>query len=256
MLDFPTPHPESLSSLFKQLHQFQRPAAGKKPVAPLPPALDLRGSNSPSMSRDGGTPVSDDERPRKRSRRSGTMDADGEEKENADVTSPRKAHGKRPGKTSTKGTKPRTVVRGSRGLVPMEIDAEGNQHVGGRLPDSAADGPEDQDGADEEEQEEEGPVAKRPELDEAERKRREMIKEKAKERENEVLRRLNNEAVEGDKEGGRQDDLDVEVWNGVELVSSGTRLSYAVEVDDRIFICRRNYHPEKPRSTRCETRSC
>ena len=203
---FPTSRPPSLSSLFKQLQQFQRPAGGKKPAVPLPAALDMTEPGTPLTPGDEGTPVeSDEERPRKRQR--GSVEGD--------TGAARKKSGKT---TGGKGTKPRTVVRGTRGLIPMETDADGNVHVGGRLPDSAmADG----DGAEDEESEEAVPLAKRPELDEGERRRRELIKEKAKERENNVLRRLNQE-VDGGEEADTTDskdvDGDVELWEGVELV--------------------------------------
>ena len=51
--------------------------------------------------------------------------------------------------------------------------------------------------------------------------RREIIKEKAKERENKVLRRLNKEADGGEEvvaDEDVQEKVDVEVWEGVELV--------------------------------------
>jgi histone acetyltransferase len=130
-----------------------------------------------------------------------------------------KSHGKKPGgKTAGKGTKPRTVVRGSRGLIPMEIDADGNQHVAGRLPDSAVEGEVEE----EEDDEEDMPLAQRPQLDEGERRRREVIKEKEREREDEVLRRLakGTNAEDGAEGFGRAEPgVDVEVWEGVELVS-------------------------------------
>lgn len=74
-------------------------------------------------------------------------------------------HGKKPGgKTAGKGTKPRTVVRGARGLIPMEIDAAGDQHIAGRLPDSAvADEANDGDEEDEDEDEDEGEGEERDE---------------------------------------------------------------------------------------------
>ncbi len=216
---FPTPEPESISSLLKQLHHFVRPS-GKKPALPFQPAEFTRASDSPFTPRDGMTPGdSDEERPRKRSRTATNGDA--EEHEPQTTSSPR--HGKKPGgKTAGKGTKPRTVVRGARGLIPMEIDAAGDQHVAGRLPDNAvADDEEDED------DEEDVPLAKRPELDEGERRRREGIKIKEKEREDEVVRRLTKGAnVEdvGDGTGRAQPGVEVEVWKGVELVRITTRL--------------------------------
>lgn len=239
MADFPTPQTESVAALYKQLLPFQRPTGGKKPAAPLPPALDL--------TRDSATPFTphedvesdvdaDEERPRKRSRHSGSEEPDADAEDGLDgMTSPKQStQGKKPGgKTAGKGTgprQPRTVVRGTRGLVPMETDAEGNQHVAGRLPDSAVDGNEDEE---EDDGEEDVPLAQRPQLDEGERRRREVIKEKERERENEVLTRLaKGTNVEDGAEGlGRQEvDLDVEVWEGVELVSG--RLSVLDAVAD------------------------
>ena len=213
---FPTPRPESIASLLKQLHHFIRPS-GKKPALPFSPPGDVsRTSNSPFTPRDGMTPVdSDDERPRKRSR---TATNENMEKEEGDrPSSPRQ--GKKPGgKTAGKGTKPRTVVRGARGLIPMEIDAAGDQHIAGRLPDSAV-GDETID--EDEEEEEDVPLAKRPQLDEGERRRREVIKVKEKEREDEVVHRLAkgvNVEDTGQGLGKIEPSVEVELWEGVELV--------------------------------------
>lgn len=169
---------------------------------------------------------SDEERPRKKSRRNGsTLAGDQEEdddpKDEDPSTSPR--HGKKPGgKTAGKGTKPRTVVRGMRGLVPMEIEADGNQHPAGDLPESAKAEPgKEGAGDDDDEEEEDVPLAKRPELDDKERKRRELAKEKAREKEDEVVRRQTkgtNIDQDMDVEGGDDDAEDVEVWHGVKLV--------------------------------------
>lgn len=222
LTQFPTPHPESIESLLRQLQHFQKPTGGKKPAAILPSHIDLRDSATPFSPRDDDDllPHSDEERPRKR-RRSGSDEEENADEDGATSTGSPKAkqHGKKPGgKTAGKGTKPRTVVRGARGLVPMETDAEGNQHVAGRLPDSAL-----ENGAEEDEDEEEDvPLAQRPQLDEGERRRREVIKEKEREREDEVLRRLaKGSNVEDGAEGlGRAaPGVDVEVWEGVELVS-------------------------------------
>ena len=228
---FPTPQPESIAGLLRQLSSFNRPTGGKKPVAPLPLPIDLsRDSSMPfTPGEDLNTPGgSDDERPRKRARKSGSLEANGEGGDEVDheaeldaATSPKqgKSHGKKPGgKTAGKGTKPRTVVRGARGLIPMETDAEGNQHVAGRLPDSALTGNEEPEPEDDEE---DVPLAKRPQLDEGERRRREVIKEKEREREDEVLRRLaKGSNVDEGAEGLErpEDGLDVEIWEGVELV--------------------------------------
>ena len=249
---FPTPRPSSLSSLFKQLEQFQRPAGGKKPVAPLPAAVDMTEAGTPITSREDGTPAdSDEERPPKRSRRSDHDDVEGESEGDA-AKSPGTAGRKKSGKTTAgKGTKPRTVVRGTRGLVPMETDADGNLHVGGNLPDSAiANGEAVEVAADEEEV----PLAKRPELDEGERRRREIIKEKAKERENKVLRRLNKEADGGEESAVDEDvqeKVDVEVWEGVEIVSVIRCTSRRL----RLFY-RQSCHCETRQWKSPKTRSC
>ena len=165
---FPTPRPSALSSLYKQLQQFQRPAGGKKPVAPLPAAVDMTEAGTPVTPGEDGTPAeSDEERPRKRTRKSGEEGGEDENDEDA-AKSPGTAGRKKSGKTTAgKGTKPRTVVRGTRGLVPMETDADGNVHVGGNLPDSAMG---DEEAVDVPADEEEVPLAKRPELDEGERR--------------------------------------------------------------------------------------
>ncbi|ORY33986.1 hypothetical protein BCR39DRAFT_518041 [Naematelia encephala] len=204
LITFPTPRPPSITSLLKQLHQFVRPS-GKKPVAPLPLPMDLTGdTNSPYTPVEGGTPAGSDideqdgGRPRKRSK-------------TAEATSGKKTGGK----TAGKGTKPRTVVRGSRGLIPMETDPDGNQHVAGRLPESAQEG----DGEEDEDEDEDVPLAQRPQLDEGERRRRELIKEKEREKEDEVVRRLTKGVnVEDGPETGRiQTTGDVDMWEGVEL---------------------------------------
>ena len=213
---FPTPRPESIASLLKQLHHFVRPS-GKKPALPFSPPGDVsRTSGSPYTTRDGMTPAdSDEERPRKRSRTATNEDMDQGE---GDISSsPRQ--GKKPGgKTAGKGTKPRTVVRGARGLIPMEIDAAGDQHIAGRLPDSAV---RDEKVDEDEEEEDDVPLAKRPQLDEGERRRREVIKVKEKEREDEVVLRLAkgvNVEDTGQILGKAEPDAEVEMWEGVELV--------------------------------------
>jgi histone acetyltransferase len=142
-----------------------------------------------------------------------------EPKDDDPSTSPR--HGKKPGgKSAGKGTKPRTVVRGMRGLVPMEVEADGNQHPAGDLPESAKAEPGEE-GVGDDDDEEDVPLAKRPELDEKERKRRELAKEKAREKEDEVVRRLTkgtNADQDTEMEDGVDDAEDVEVWHGVKLV--------------------------------------
>lgn len=235
---FPTPQTKDVISLLKQLNHFVRPS-GKKPAGALP---NLE-PGSPGAGGSVGTPAtggpdghdSDDERPRKRSRKEsfnedGEADADADAEAEADeedgiATSPR--HGKKPGgKSAGKGTKPRTVVRGVRGLVPMEIEADGSQHPAGDLPESAKPKAVAQKGVDQkdeeaDEDEDDVPLAKRPELDEKERKRRELAKEKAREKEDEVVRRLTkganvDEGADVDMSEGPL--VDVEVWEGVELV--------------------------------------
>jgi histone acetyltransferase len=229
---FPTPRSEKVASLVKQLHGFVQ-QSGKKPAAPLNTSFE---PGSPGGTGSVGTPMtmtgheSDEDRPRKKSRRNGSMLAndtrleDGEEpgpeeEDDGIATSPR--HGKKPGgKTAGKGTKPRTVVRGARGLVPMEIEADGSQHPAGDLPESAKVDGGEQEGEDDEE--DDVPLAKRPELDEKERKRRELAKEKAREKEDEVVRRLTkgtNVDQDTDMVDGDEDAEGVEVWHGVKLVS-------------------------------------
>ena len=221
MTIFPTPEPETIASLLKQLSHFVRPS-GKKPALPFAPPDMSRASGSPSTPREGMTPAgSDGERPRERSRTT----ADGDDKDEAEDPTVSPRQGKKPagGKTAGKGTKPRTVVRGARGLVPMETDAAGDQHIAGRLPDNDMAGEDQGEAEDEDEDEDEDiPLAKRPQLEESERRRREVIKEKEKEREDEVVRRLaSGSNVEDGAEGlGRtQPGVAVEVWEGVELVS-------------------------------------
>jgi histone acetyltransferase len=209
---FPTPRIADTESLYKQLQPFHRPTGGKtggkNPVLPLPQAIDVLtpGSHGFDQPMPGDVSDGEDERPNKRRRMSG----EDEEMLEMDEAGMSPKHGKKPsGKTtSRKERMPRTVVRSARGLVPMETDADGTQHVGGQLPDTvlqdgvAAKGVPEAEG----EEEEEGvPLAQqRPQLEEGERKRREIAKEKEKEREVEVLRNRRKE--------------DVEVWEGVELV--------------------------------------
>lgn len=236
---FPTPHPPKIQSLLRQLEPFKRPTGGKKPVAPLPPALDLsRDSNSASPYPE-GTPASDvedapaedeAEESARRPKRSRT----GETGSPSDALSPK--HGKRPSKASGKGTKPRTVVRGSRGLVPMETDADGNQHPAGHLPDSAQGNEEAI--PEEEDDEEDVPLAQRPQLDENERRRREAAKEREKEREAEVVRRLTKgvNVEEGELDGPTAPGVDVEVWEGVELPKLPLRPAAIEEANREIML--------------------
>lgn len=231
LTQFPSPQTKDVASLLKQLHHFVRPS-GKKPAGPLPPALDLA---SPGASGSVGTPMtghdSDEERPRKRSRKDGSI-GETEDHDDAIATSPR--HGKKPaGKSAGKGTKPRTVVRGTRGLIPMETEADGSQHPAGDLPESAKPGGQ----GDEEDEDDDVPLARRPELDERERKRRELAKEKAREKEDEVVRRLTkgvnvDEGAEADMTEGPA--VDVEVWEGVELVCHPSSRSHCDAVCSRM----------------------
>ncbi|WVR07104.1 hypothetical protein IAU60_004143 [Kwoniella sp. DSM 27419] len=262
LLQFPTPESEATESLMKQLHHFVRPA-GKSTVAPLPEPMDLT-TPSPRKAQSGKKPRNpnemsdvededdegdvngegedgDGEPPRKR-RRSGTGTAGSENGEEEDGAAgegdgeegKQPKHGKKkPGKTAGKGREPRTVVRGQHGLVPMETDADGNQHVAGHLPDSALPG----EGA-EEGDEDETPLARRPELDEQERKRRTEIKEQAKEREEEIVRRLmKGTTVEGEADplAAEGQAIDKEMWEGVELLKLPLRPA-AVEQENREII--------------------
>lgn len=191
--------------MLKQLHEFVAPPVGKTTISALPPPIDLSTPDDATQEDN-----SDDERPRKRRRRaSESTHSDIEEEQH-------RGHGKKkPGKGPVKGAKPRvprTVVRGAHGFIPMATDHDGNQHVEGHLPISAGGT-----GADETFEEEEGEedrlTAKRPELDETERKRRTEIKVKEKEREEELVSRL---AAGVNPEGGEGA---VEIWEGIELVN-------------------------------------
>lgn len=173
------------------------------------PTIDLSNRDSQTPDPDAGTPRDEsdtDDRPNKR-RRTDEEDVDMNGEASKGVDSAKK--GKKPsGKTTgRKERMPRTVVRSARGLVPMETEADGTQHVGGNLPDTVLqDGQAVEGEVEEDEEEDEVPLAQqRPQLEEGERKRREIAKEKEKEREVEVLRNQRKE--------------DVEVWEGVELVS-------------------------------------
>jgi histone acetyltransferase len=231
---FPTPRPEKVASLLKQLSDYVR-VSGKKPVTAIPSSFDL---GSPGGTGSVGTPMndndSDEERPRKRSRKNGSASLDTrqnsaaplqddiEGQDDAIATSPR--HGKKPGgKTAGKGTKPRTVIRGARGLVSMEVEPDGSQHPAGNLPDSAKAGlgQGGEEGEGDEDDDDDVPLAKRPELDDKERKRRELAKEKAREKEDEVVRRL-TKGVNVDQDSAMTDDEEnaegVETWEGVKLV--------------------------------------
>ncbi|WWD17233.1 hypothetical protein CI109_101671 [Kwoniella shandongensis] len=230
LLTFPTPRSEAIQSLAKQLNHFVR-VSGKTTVPSLPEPTDLTSPRADTPAEEDGS--EDGEPPRKRRRSEHDNDdggeGDGDNDEHADGNAEAEEqdgepkHGKKkPGKTAGKGTKPRTVVRGARGLVPMETDADGNQHVAGHLPVSAGGEGKEAGGADDEEEEEEEdiPLARRPELDETERKRRTEIKEKEREREEELVRRLTKGTnVEDGAEGhGRgQEGIDLEIWEGVEL---------------------------------------
>jgi histone acetyltransferase len=103
----------------------------------------------------------------------------------------------------------------------MEVEPDGSQHPAGDLPESAKEGPEDEGAGDDDEEDDDVPLAKRPELDEKERKRRELAKEKAREKEDEVVRRL-TKGANADQDTDMDDADDnaegVEVWHGVKLV--------------------------------------
>ncbi|WWD03055.1 hypothetical protein V865_001099 [Kwoniella europaea PYCC6329] len=222
LLTFPTPKIEQTEGLFKQLDHFHRPA-GKRPTVPgLPEPSDI---TSPQGSGSGETPREreaseldldgedgNEQRPRKR-RRSGSAQSQDEIDIDDEANKPHKHGKKKPGKTAGKGREPRTVVRGTHGIVSMETDADGNQHVAGK-PDQ-----EKNEEGEEEDDEEDVPLAKRPELDEQERKRRTEIKEKEKEKEEELMRRLTKGAnVDDGRDGiGEAQGIDVEIWEGVEL---------------------------------------
>lgn len=193
---FPTRKIESAAGCYEQLESFRRPAGGKRPAGPLPSALDISTPYSGTGTGDGdgdGDGEDDGEG------NGGDNDAENPDGEGDDRPLKRQRAespqtGKRPGKTSGKERMPRTVVRGARGLVAMETEPDGTQHPGGHLPDSVNEGDEDA----------EVPLAQRPQLEEGERKRRELIKEKERKREEQLVR-------------GK--DVDVDVWEGVELVS-------------------------------------
>ncbi|WVW84008.1 hypothetical protein I302_106034 [Kwoniella bestiolae CBS 10118] len=223
LLAFPTPKTNQTEGLYKQMDHFVKPS-GKRPTAPaLPDPLDItspHGSGSAETPRErGGSEFdmdldgedSDGERPRKR-RKSGSTQSQDEIDIDDEANKPHKHGKKKPGKTGGKGREPRTVVRGTHGIVSMETDADGNQHVAG------VDEKKDEDDEDEDD-EEDVPLAKRPELDEQERKRRTEIKEKEKEKEEELMRRLTKGAnVDDGRDGiGEGQGIDVEIWEGVEL---------------------------------------
>jgi histone acetyltransferase len=298
LVKFPTPHPESIASLMNQLTDFVRPS-GKKPISALPPGMEPAspggsGTGTPFSPREPGEGGSDEERPKKRRRNgpgggiehsvqpngSGNGHGDGinesevgdDETGGGDEGEGRQ--GKKPGgKTAGKGTMPRTVVRGVRGLVAMETDAEGNQHVGGHLPDSALtgnrekqvqDGAAGGDGAEgEEEDEADVPLAQRPQLDLKEKRRRELQKEKEREREAEVVQRLTQgvSVEDGPRTSGEQGEaVDVEQWEGVDLVSLLCRLypghARMVEAESSLSYSQ-NYLCDPPLSNnRIEKSSC
>ncbi|WWC89250.1 uncharacterized protein L201_004170 [Kwoniella dendrophila CBS 6074] len=222
LLTFPTPETEKTESLYKQLHHFVRPA-GKSttvPALPEPAVLTSPRAKTSDMELDG----EDGEPPRKRHKSgSAVQSGDEEDKDNddndeeADSSKKPHKHGKKkPGKVPGKGREPRTVVRGQHGIVSMETDADGNQHLAGQ-PDELKPSEED-DG-----EEEEVPLSKRPAgLDEQERKRRTEIKEKEKEKEEELMRRMAKGTVTNIENGNKgissnQEGIDVEIWEGVEL---------------------------------------
>ncbi|TXT07179.1 hypothetical protein VHUM_03349 [Vanrija humicola] len=179
---FPTPHPESTESLYRQLTQFVRPS-GKRPAAPLPSSYDMTENGTP-FDDEGGE--DEEGRPRKRSRTTAEPDeektgdaataADGTEangtgEKHAGKGPAKSGGGARSGKTSGKTAKPRAP-------------------------------------GDDDEDEDDTPLAKarRPELDDRERRRRAEIKEKERQREEKVARG-----------GDGETDEQVVMWNGIEL---------------------------------------
>ena len=193
LLTFPTPMSEDVLSLMKQLRPFQASpkqpngaTSGKAPA--LPPPLDLTGDDDVPDEDEGQIDL---DRPAKRLKKDPS--------------------GEGAGKTTGKGTKPRTMVRGVRGVVEMEVDDDGNERP---VVPVDAEGAED--------------VAKRPELGEEERRRRTEKKEREKQREEEVVRRLtqgaNVDADVGEAESGLTGQSavtgEVEVWEGLEFVST------------------------------------
>ncbi|ODN94203.1 histone acetyltransferase [Cryptococcus wingfieldii CBS 7118] len=225
LLTFPTPSTESISSLLKQLDHFVRPA-GKTTAPSLPVPIDMStpGSETPNE-------VTDDEPPRKRRRQESGSDAPSDEDNESPVKDDHPKHGKKKsGKSAVKGTKPRTVVRGAQGYIPMATDPDGNQHVAGHLPISA--GGQDQEMEDEEEEDEEEediPLARRPELDESERKRRTEIKVKEKEREEELVSRLATGKADNAEEA-------VEIWEGIELQKLPLRPAAIEQANQEIML--------------------
>lgn len=217
MIKFPTQHTESTESLLKQLNHFVRPS-GKQPAAPLPRPIDLSNPDDDESPFPNSPAEFDEDRPNKRQRNS----PDGHEVTTDELLNgdrPRrgqKGAGKTGGKTSKGARAPRQVIPGTRGLVDVEMDKDGVTH------------PIGEDGtpvvlSDDDDDDVEQPLAKRPELDDAERKRRTEIKEKEREREEEVVRRLTKDDGERDQQEGEPQDIDV--WEGVELVSGRYCLS-------------------------------
>ncbi|KAL7421595.1 histone acetyltransferase [Cryptotrichosporon argae] len=242
---WPTPQPESIASLVRQLSHFTKPS-GKRPALPLPRAIDLTGDVATPGDERASDDGDGDERPAKRARRdAGEVDV----RDPADAINPVKVNGaddndaehehqheqghgqgagKRPpgagaGKTAGKTTKPRTLVRGARGVVGVELDAQGGVHELGPVDaDEGASEGRVAAGADDDDNETQPQTPRaarraRPELDDRERKRREGIKEKEKEREEEMVRRLAQGVAVEDGEGEDTKGVEVEVWHGVEL---------------------------------------
>lgn len=198
MTTFPTPHPESTESLYRQLTQFVRPS-GKRPAAPLPSAYDMTENGTP-FDDEGGE--DEEGRPRKRSRTTAEPDedktgddaaAEGDDAAAANGTGEKHSGkgpakkksgggGARSGKTSGKTAKPRTL-----GTAPAGA--------------AAAEGDDDED-------EDDTPLAvqRRPELDDRERRRRAEIKEKERQREEKIQRGIDGET-----------DEQVIMWNDIEL---------------------------------------
>jgi len=194
---WPTPKPESTESLYRQLTTFVRPS-GKRPGGALPARFDATENNTPFDE-------DEDERPRKRSKLSGSIDKDdkvkvepGEEGEGDGQGAGKKQPGGRAGKTAGK-TGPKPPARTVGGAAPT-------------APEGAAEDDDDDD----------TPLAVsrsagRPELDDKERRRRAELKEKERLREEKVVARNEAAATGETTVQTDQAEVDVEMWQGVEL---------------------------------------
>lgn len=137
------------------------------------------------------------ERPRKRSRISGSPDKNDETEANGDTAGGGKGAGKqagRSGKMPGKGTTGRTIGAGTAKKGPGATGPEGDEE-------------------EEDDEDEEAPVASRraPELDDRERRRRAEIKEKERLREDKAIARAGGEETAADVVE------EVSVWHGIEF---------------------------------------